>query len=333
MAVEVTIIGLGRTGTAIGLALAERKQYVHLTGHDKEYSVAQKAQKNGAVDEVTVNLHQAVEGADVVLLTLPLDQIRPTLELIAEDLKEGAVVMDTSPAKQLVAGWMQEFLPEGRYYVGLTPAFNPHYFHSVKSGEEPDKGDMFQHGVIAICAPPGTPSEAYKLASDLTHLLGAEPLFADILEIDGLMSSARLVPQLLSNVMIYTLVHQPGWREAKKFAGTDFWDMGAPCQRTSTPQALAQTWMANRENLHRIVDLLIAVLQDWQKDIDAGDIQRLGAEIELAQQQYNSWLTERQAGDWARAEIGGVSSEIPSSMERMGGLIGLGGRFRKKKQP
>jgi prephenate dehydrogenase len=329
MTVEITIIGLGQTGSSFGLALAERKQYVHRTGHDKEASVAQAAQKIGAIDEVSYNLHRAVEGADIVLLTIPIDQIHSTLEVIAEDLKEGAVVMDTSPAKQVVAEWMRELLPEGRYYVGLTPAINPLYIQEAMTSEVSAKEDYFKSGVIAISAPQGTPSEAYKLAADLIKLVGAEPLFADMLEMDGLMTSAQLIPQLLSSVLIYTLVHQPGWREARKFAGSDFWSIGAPCQRVAAPAALAQTWMANRKNVHRLIDLFIAVLQDWQSDIDRGDAERIGEEIDLAQKRFRSWQSERKTAQWEREGLG-IKEEIPSSGERMASLIGLGGRFRKK---
>jgi len=31
-------------------------------------------------------------------------------------------VLDTAPAKATVAAWAKELLPEGRFYIGLTPA-------------------------------------------------------------------------------------------------------------------------------------------------------------------------------------------------------------------
>jgi len=42
------------------------------------------------VDNVQVNLHSAVEGADLVILSVPLHEVRDTLNMISTDLKEGA---------------------------------------------------------------------------------------------------------------------------------------------------------------------------------------------------------------------------------------------------
>ena len=53
---------------------------------------------------------------------IPFDAVRETLEFISQDLKEGAVVMDTAPVKGPVFEWAKQYIPEGRYYVGLIPA-------------------------------------------------------------------------------------------------------------------------------------------------------------------------------------------------------------------
>ncbi len=100
MAIQITIIGLGQIGASIGLALAERKDSIERVGHDIDPGVAKQAQKLGAVDRIEYNLPRSVENADVVLLSIPVDQMRETLEIIAADLKEGCVVLDTAPVKE-----------------------------------------------------------------------------------------------------------------------------------------------------------------------------------------------------------------------------------------
>jgi prephenate dehydrogenase len=117
MAVQLTIVGLGQIGTSVGLALADQSQVIYRVGHDREIRAAKRAEKMGALDKVSINLPSAVEDADLVLLALPVDQIRETLEVVRDDLKEGAVVMDTGPVKQVVASWADELLPPGRFYV------------------------------------------------------------------------------------------------------------------------------------------------------------------------------------------------------------------------
>jgi prephenate dehydrogenase len=56
----------------------------------------------GAVDHTSLNLHAAVEKADVVILAIPVDEVRSTLEMIAPDLQPNALVIDTSPIKSVI---------------------------------------------------------------------------------------------------------------------------------------------------------------------------------------------------------------------------------------
>ena len=72
--------------------------------------------------------------AKIVILALPLAGMRETMEIIAPDLQEGVLILDTAPAKATVAAWAKELVPQGRFYMGLTPAINPEYLHGTEFG-------------------------------------------------------------------------------------------------------------------------------------------------------------------------------------------------------
>jgi hypothetical protein len=153
-----------------------------------------------------------------VLLSLPIDQIRDTLSIIVQDLREGVVIMDTAPVKQVIAGWIAELLPPERYYVGLTPILNPIYLHSQERGIQAARGDLFRDGLMAIVTPQHVPAEAIKLAADLTRLIGATPCLPIRWRwmADGL---THIVPQLLAAALLDTTVDRPGWNEGAKWPG------------------------------------------------------------------------------------------------------------------
>jgi prephenate dehydrogenase len=136
MTVQITIVGLGQIGTSFGLALANQPDLVRRIGHDRQAEVARNAEKMGAVDKVVFNLPAAVREADLVLLSVPIDQVRETMAIIAPELKEGSVVMDTAPVKEVVAAWASDLLPADRHYVGLTPVLNPLYLDESVTGAE-----------------------------------------------------------------------------------------------------------------------------------------------------------------------------------------------------
>ncbi len=328
MAIQVTIIGLGQIGSSIGMSLGEHKEKFHRIGHDLDLRIARQAEKSGAVDKVAINLPSSVQNSDIVLLCLPIDQVRETLELISPELREDVVVMDTAPVKEVVAAWAGELLPEKRHYVGLTPVINPAYLHELESGLEAAHADLFRKGMIAIVSPPKTPSEAIKLAADLTRLLGAEPLFVDPLEVDGLMASTHIVPQLLSAALLNATIDQPGWREARKVAGRAYAEVTSPSSQLSEPKTLSRSALLNRENVLRSMDAVIAALQSLRGDLESEDEQALLLRLDRARDGRDLWWKQRQAADWAGEEI--PRSESPSGSDIFSRMVGLGRRKKPK---
>jgi prephenate dehydrogenase len=328
VAVQITIIGMGQIGTSIGLALSGKADLLRRVGHDRQASIAHKAQKMGALDQVETNLPRSVEQADLVLLCLPLDQVRETLGYIAQDLKEGAVVMDTCTNKEAIAQWTAELLPAGRHYVGLTPVINPVYLHDVDTGIEAARADLFQKGLMAIASPPQTDSAAIKLAADLARLLGAQPLFSDTLEIDGLMAATSLLPQLLAAALVNTTADQPGWREGRKFAGRAYAEASAPVTLMGSPQTLSASVLANSENTLRMLDSLQATLATLREDIAGCDAAALEERLKRAVDNRQKWLAGRSSGEWLSDGIPPVEvTETPGSLSR---LFGIGRKTGRK---
>lgn len=326
---RITILGLGKTGSSLGLALRRKSVDIQRTGHDRDITVVREAQKVGAVDTVAVNLHQAVQDADVVFLAIPFDQVRETLERIAQDLKEGAVLIEISPAKQKITEWVKELLPPGRYYVGWNLAINPSYLQDTRKGVSASRQDYFEQGVVAVTAPSGTPSEVFELSITLIKSIGAEPLFADALEVDGVLAEAQVIPQLLSALMVYTLTRQPGWREARKFAAQDFLGMGLPLVNSFSAQELSQTIFANREQIKRLINELLVTLVEWREHLLNNEIGPLTQSLSDARQSFEKWHTERRAANWILEEGGVRREDLPTSGEVFGRLLGVG-NWKKK---
>jgi len=325
MSVQVTIVGLGQIGASIGLALGEHRDLVVRTGHDRSLEIARQAEKMGAVDSVVINLPSSVQQADLVILALPLDQIRETMAVIAQDLKEGAVVMDTGPVKEVVSAWAAELLPEGRFYVGLTPVINPAYLHGADTGLQAAHADLFKKGLIAIVAPQRAPSEAIKLAADLARLLGADPLFFDPVELDSMMGATHILPQLIAAALVNTTVDQPGWREARKIAGRAYAGVTGPIVQFSEPSALVSAAIMNRENIIRVIDSLIAGLETLRNDIYQTDNAALQARLERAQRGRERWWHERTDANWIAEEVSGTTgADAAKGGELLRRLMGLG---------
>ena len=328
MTIKITIIGLGQVGGSIGLALAQYKNNIFVLGHDKEMAVERAAQKKGAVEKTEHNLPRAVQDAKMIILALPVHQVRETLEFIAPDLMDGAIVVDTSPIKSEVAKWVKEILPAGCFYVGLIPTIGSEFLHDRETGLDSARADLFSKSIFMLDAPVGATSETVQLVMDLVRLLGATALLTDIIESDGVMASVHLLPQLVSAALLNATVDQPGWQEGRKLAGRAYVAATSGFAVQDDPDALRMLSLHNRENVIRSLDVMIASLRALRDDIEKGDDDAVKARLQAAHESREAWLNERTLANWDGMRN---ESEKPASLsERLfSGL--LGGRSKNRK--
>jgi prephenate dehydrogenase len=331
MTVQITIIGTGQIGASIGLALGEHKDLFIRVGHDKDVRVANQAKDMGALDRVNINLPNSVADAAIIVLALPLDQIRDTLKLIALDIQEEAVVMDTAPVKSEVLQWAKELLPPKRYYIGLTPVLNPAYLDTPGSGVEAAHADLFKNGMMAILSPQGAPSEAIKLATDFSHLLGAEHLFMDPVELDSMMAATHVLPQLIASALLNTTVDQPGWYEARKLAGRPYAAVTSAATQFGEADSLSGQAISTQEHLVRWIDALMENLYLLRRLLASKDSEKLLAELARARLGREKWLVERNTANWAASESA-PNVNLPTAKDVFARMFTFGSG-RKSKPP
>jgi prephenate dehydrogenase len=330
MTVQITIVGLGQIGASIGLALKARNVDARIVGHDKDTQAAKEAQKLGAVDDVKLNLPASVRDARIVILALPFSEMRETLEVIAADLPEGCLVVDTAPSKTAVAAWVKELLPPGRFYVGLSPSINPAYLHETEFGVRAARADLFEKGLMAVNAPVGTPENVFNLSMDLVSLLGAGPLLMDTDEADGLFAVVHMLPQLAASALLDATIDRPGWQEARKLAGRPFAAVTAGSAYNDDALSLRDSVLENRDNVVRLLNAYLTELIKLRDEIEDNDRDALSRRLEAAVNGRNRWLHERSVADWLQADVQKIN--IPSFNERVNQTF-FGSAFADRSKP
>ncbi len=328
MPVQITIIGLSQIGASIGLALGKVKDQVTRFGNDRDPMVMRQAEKAGAIDKIMFNLPSACRDADVVILAVPVDEIRETIQIIAADLKPGTVLIDTSPVQAAALKWAQEMLPgDDRYFVSLTPSLNPEYLMETGTGVESAHADLFKNSLVLVSSQPGIDESALSLATNLAQILGATPLFTDPIEADGLTAASRLLPGLVSAAMVNATAEQPGWREARKIAGHAYAQATEPALHPEESQALGQAALLNADNTARMLDQVIDQLRLLREAIAAQEAASLQERLTAARQARERWWNQRMSADWETKPVQGT--RIPSGSEFIGRLFGI--RPKKEK--
>lgn len=319
MTVQITIIGLGQVGASIGLALKEQEASVYLMGHDKDTRSAKAAQDAGAVDTTKFNLPDSVRDAKIVILALPLAEVRETLEIIGPDLQKGTLVIDTAPAKATVESWAKELIPNGRFYVGLFPAIHPDLLHDIHYGIKGARADLFHKSIMVLTAPMGTPENVFKLTTDFISLLGSLPLLMDTAEADGLVGKVQILPQLASAALLDSTLDQPGWQEGKKLAGKPYAAVTSGLAYHDDSTSLREAALENRENVVRLLNSYIASLLQLRDDIEDNDRDAVGSFLDNAWSGRAQWFEERVEAEWLNKEAQKI--DAPSFGDRVNQML------------
>jgi prephenate dehydrogenase len=298
MTTQITIIGLGQIGCSIGLALAEEKDRVFRCGHDPDTNVMKKAEKAGAFDKSFYRLTESVKDADVVILALPADLIRDTLSIIAPELGNETVVIDTSVARKGAAEWAKKLLPDSHKFISMIPAIHANYLPGNTEDQLAPHADLFSGNSILIASEYDTDALAIQTASELATILKGKVFYADPLEVDGILAQVDTLPLLSAAALIHTITDQPSWSDGRRLASRAFTRQASVSHLLDEQQYFGLGALLNKENVTRSIDQMILSLQEIKDYLEHENEEGLKAFLKEVREAYDLWLEARATGDW-----------------------------------
>jgi len=305
---KIAIIGLGVIGTSLGLALRASTEEYEIIGHDRDPGAARAAAKAGAVHKTEWNLIATAADADAIVLALPANAIRDTLENIAEDLKIGAVLTDTASVKAQVMQDAQELLPDNVSFVGGDPILP-----TGQTGLEPS-ADLFRGGVYCLIPSATAAPVALDFLTDMVQRIGAQPFFLDAVEHDSLIAGGEHLPLVIAAALLRATQASVSWREMRKVAGTTYEYTGF--LGSEDHEAHREGFLANSANIVRWLDAFSGALQELRDLIEEGDEAALDEALRHAVDLRQTWMKERALKEWDRMEQMMEPPERPSFLRQ-----------------
>lgn len=308
----ITIIGLGRIGASIGLALQQSRLDVTIIGHDADRDVMARAMELGAIDETEGRLGRAAAAGDLIVISLPAPEVEDLLRTIGADVQEHALILDLSSLKGPGQTWAERYLERG-HYVGASPVLAADALDDTASAPQ---GDLFHNSVWCLMPSPSADPKAVETAVNLGRVVGATPFFLDAAEFDSLMQGVETAPGLLAAAMFRAVTNTAGWRDMLRFAGASF---ARSTQALRDGEEIAHLALHDQAATLRWLDSLLHEMEVIRGWVAEGDRERLTALLTDLNEQRDRWLHERAENDW---------QEVPQQDAAPPGLIGrfLGAR-------
>lgn len=327
MTINLTVIGCGKIGTSIGLALKNHTQEFHRICFDRIPAFSKQALDMHAFDQIGLRINECVESADVVILAIPVDELLITIDTILPFLKPESILIDTSPIKISTKEYIEDKLPEDRYFLSIFPTINPAFIHEAENSPEFAHEDLFHNSLIVLTGSSRTSNEAFKLGTDLSKYLGAQVLFADPYEVDGLLAATEILPKLISSAYIHAVMDQPGWKEGRKLTNNSFNSLTQLISHLDEREDYGKSAELNKENTIRTINNMIISLQNIRDFLQEENSSAIHKWYQESLDNHKKWSEERNLAAWNKI-VG--KEEIPSSADFFKNLLGFG-RKRKEK--
>jgi prephenate dehydrogenase len=189
--VRVAVIGTGLIGASIGLA--SKRGGATVVGFDEDRATAEVAAERGAVDEVGVGLGEALDGAELAVVAVPVSQLAAQVRAVLEASGDGCTVTDVGSTKAAVcaaAGGSPRF-------IGGHPVCG-----SEARGPEHASADLFDGATWFLSPLPQSEPERYRLVHGFVAGLGATPVAVDPTAHDRLVALTSHLPHVLANVLV-----------------------------------------------------------------------------------------------------------------------------------
>jgi len=262
---HVAIVGLGLIGGSIGLAVREHLPGVTTSGYDNDPHVRLRAAERRLADRICESPVEAVTGADLVILCVPVGAMGEAARAMAPGLSPDALVSDVGSSKQATGRMLAEALP-GR---AVIPA------HPVAGTEHrgPDAGfaTLFRHRWCIVTPPAG--ADPAQVAA-LVHFWQALGAMVDTMgpeHHDRVLAVTSHIPHLIAYTIVGTAsdLEEVTRSEVIKYSAGGFRDFTRIA--ASDPTMWRDVFLNNREAVLEMLDRFLTDFALMREAIRARD--------------------------------------------------------------
>ncbi len=262
---RLVILGLGLIGGSLAKALKARGAVREVVGWGHRESSLQAGLQLGVIDSYSLDLAEAVRGADVIVIATPTLIAEQMLAQLAPLIEPQTLITDVASVKG-------NLLRAAQRVFGAVPA-NLVLGHPIagseRSGVSAANGDLFLHHRVILTPTVETDSAALGRIRAMWQLTGAEVLEMAVEQHDRVLAATSHLPHVLAYALVDALAGDPAQRDIFRFAAGGFRDFTRIA--ASDPTMWRDIAIANRPALLAAIDQFSAHLEGLRTAIDRAD--------------------------------------------------------------
>ena len=254
---RLALIGVGLIGSSIARAARLENAVGSIVATARSPETRRRVAELGLADQVVETNVAAVEGADLVVVCIPVGACGAVAQEIGPHLSPGAIVSDVGSVKSGVVRDMHPHLPSHVQFVPAHPVAGTEY-----SGPDAGFAELFVNRWCILTPPENTDAQAAEKLAAFWRLLGANVETMTPEHHDLVLAVTSHLPHLIAYTIVGTAdeLQNVTRSEVLKFSAGGFRDFTRIA--ASDPTMWRDVFLANK-------DAVLEVLGRFNEDISA----------------------------------------------------------------
>ncbi len=266
---RVALIGLGLIASSMFWAMKRAGIAGEVTGYARSDETRDVAREIGLCDRICDSAAEACEGADLIVLCVPIGAMDAVALEISGVLKKGAVVTDVGSVKRAVIDAVGPHIPEGVHFVPGHPLAG-----TEQSGPRSGFAELFDNR-WCVLTPEGADADATAKLRSYWEALGSNVDEMDADHHDLVLAVTSHTPHLIAYTMVGVAddLSRVTDTEVVKFSAAGFRDFTRIA--ASDPTMWRDVFLNNKEATLEILGRFTEELFALQRAIRQGDGEHL----------------------------------------------------------
>ncbi len=262
---RLCVIGVGLIGGSLARALRAAGACREIIGCGRDPQQLQKALVLGVIDRAETDFVRAVQGAEVVIVAVPVGAMAQVFQALVPHLSPTTIVTDVGSTKSDVVRAAQTA------FGTLPPTFVPGHpiAGTERSGVEASFAELFHKRKVILTPAPDTHAWAVARVTWMWQQAGAQVTAMDPQHHDEILAASSHLPHLLAYTLVHTLAGMHQRDEIFKYAAGGFRDFTRIA--SSDPQMWHDICLANRDALLTMLGRYSGELQQLADALQRGD--------------------------------------------------------------
>jgi cyclohexadieny/prephenate dehydrogenase len=239
---RLALIGVGLIGSSIARAAKLQGAVGSIVATARSPKTRRRVAELGLADQVVETNAAAVEGADLVILCIPVGACGPVAEEIAPHLAANATVSDVGSVKASIVRDVSSHLPDNVHFVPAHPVAGTEY-----SGPDAGFAELFVNRWCILTPPPGANQQVVDKLAEFWRLLGTNVDSMSPEHHDLVLAVTSHLPHLIAYTIVGTAdeLQTVTRSEVLKFSAGGFRDFTRIA--ASDPTMWRDVFLANKE--------------------------------------------------------------------------------------